>query len=64
MDRTPSTITGSETEDAATIKVVVETEGVQREVAITVSPRPTNAGGWAEIVQALSGLVAEYPERF
>ena len=64
MDQTRATITASETDDAATMKVVVETEGAQREVTLTVSPRPTSAGGWAEIVQALHDLVAAHPERF
>jgi len=32
MDRAPSTITPSETDDAATFKLVVETEGVQGRV--------------------------------
>jgi hypothetical protein len=64
MAETPSTITASETGDAATFKIVVETEGVQRHVTVTVSPRPTDADGWAEVVTALADLVTAHPERF
>jgi len=64
MDRAPSTITASETEDTATFKLVVETEGVERNVAITVSPRPTDTAGWAIVVRALYDFVAAHPERF
>jgi len=45
MDRTPSTITASKIDDVATFNVVVEIEGVRRDVAMTVSPRPIDAEG-------------------
>jgi len=64
MATAPSTITASEVDDAATFKIVVETEGVQRHVTLTVSPRPTDADGWADVVSALSDLVSAHPERF
>jgi hypothetical protein len=61
MDETPST---PASDDAATFKFVVETEGVRRDVTMTVSPRPTSAEGWADVVAALNELVAAHPERF
>ncbi len=64
MDQTPSTITASENDDVATFKVVLETEGVRRNVALTVSPRPTEAPGWAIVVKTLSDFVSAHPERF
>jgi hypothetical protein len=64
MDRTPSTITASKIDDVATFNVVVEIEGVRRDVAMTVSPRPIDADGWASVVKALSDFVAAHPERF
>jgi hypothetical protein len=64
MDKTPATVTASETDDAATFKVVLEIEGVLRNVALTVSPRPTEAEGWAIVVKALSDFMSAHPERF
>lgn len=64
MDKTPPKITGSEIDDAATFKLALETDGVQRKVILTVSPRPIDASEWAAVVKALSDFVAEYPERF
>jgi hypothetical protein len=64
MGETASTTPAGEPEDAATLKLTVETEGVQRDVTITVSPRPTDPLGWAEVVRALSDFMAAHPERF
>jgi hypothetical protein len=64
MDEIPSTPASSKADDAATFKFVVETEGVRRDVTMTVSPRPTSAEGWADVVAALNDLVAAHPERF
>jgi hypothetical protein len=57
-------IKATKIDDVAALKLVVETEGVRRDVTITVSPRPTEALGWVEVVEALSDLVSAHPERF
>jgi hypothetical protein len=64
MAETPSTPATNEADDAAAFKFVVETEGVRRDVTMTVSPRPTSASGWASVVAALNEFVAAHPERF
>jgi len=64
MTTDPPRTTSSEMDDIAALKVTVETEGIQREVTITVSPRPIDPLGWANVVEALSDLVSEHPERF
>jgi hypothetical protein len=64
MTANPLPPSASEMDDVAALKVVVETEGVQRQVTITVSPRPTDPLGWANVVEALSDLVSAHPERF
>jgi hypothetical protein len=64
MATDPSATTASEMEDVGTLKLVVETEGVRRDVTITVSPRPVDALGWADVIEALSDLVSAHPERF
>jgi hypothetical protein len=64
MPATTSTTTPSSGDDAATYQLVVETDGVRRDVSITVSPRPIDGAGWANVVRALSDYVAAHPERF
>ncbi len=54
----------SETGDAGSVTLVVETDGVRRDVTMTASPGPTDADGWAKIVKALSDFVSAHPERF
>jgi hypothetical protein len=46
------------------VSFVVETDGVQREVTITVSPQPVDPDGWAKVVKALYDFVCAHPERF
>lgn len=56
--------TASERADVGSFDVVVETDGVQRKVTVTVSPRPTEPDGWAKVVKAMSDFVSDHPERF
>ena len=64
MTTDPSPIMASKMVDVAALKLVVETEGVRRQVTVTVSPRPIAPLGWAKVVEAFSGLVSAHPERF
>lgn len=50
--------------DIDDVEFEIETDGVRREVTVTVSPPPTDPDGWAKVIKALSDFVSAHPERF
>ena len=50
--------------DTGDVTLEVETEGVRRQVRVTVSPPPADPDGWGKVIRALYDYVREHPEWF